>query len=233
MANELGAGTKNVETLRTEVGLDRFAHAQFDDPHYNGTRILPDKCDKHRFLNEVNKIIMSHGVSLRPGYAPFCKHIFIPDFTGAKISVLRINDSNEHMLKTGYIARRPEELPVLSRWFEQKDVGQFLNAAKFLDIILYSKEQIAKEKEAMGGNVGPVDVENHPPWSIIAIKAQDEDYELPMAPITAMRNGIISQGGSGVPIEKGAYMKSVAYWQSHANVVNSVWDCNEANRGMN
>lgn len=33
-----------------------------------------------------------------------------------------------------------------------------------------------------------------------------------------MRNELISQGGSGVPINKEAYLQSVKYWKDHAIV---------------
>lgn len=39
------------------------------------------------------------------------------------------------------------------------------------------------------------------------------------SPITIMRNELISQGGSGVPINRDAYMKSVDYWKDHAVVM--------------
>lgn len=31
-----------------------------------------------------------------------------------------------------------------------------------------------------------------------------------------MRNELISEGGSGTPIDRKAYMKSVEYWKDHA-----------------
>lgn len=39
------------------------------------------------------------------------------------------------------------------------------------------------------------------------------------SPITIMRNELISQGGSGVPIDRDAYMRSVDYWKAHATVL--------------
>jgi Protein of unknown function (DUF3228) len=57
------------------------------------------------------------------------------------------------------------------------------------------------------------------PWGIVSIKAQDVDYELPMTPITAMRNALgKDQGGSGVPLDREQYMQAVSYWKDHANV---------------
>lgn len=32
-------------------------------------------------------------------YAPFCKHVFVKNFTNAKVSTLRITPENEHLLK--------------------------------------------------------------------------------------------------------------------------------------
>jgi hypothetical protein len=51
----------------------------------------------------------------------------------------------------------------------------------------------------------------------VSIKAQDVDYELPMNPITAMRNALgEEEGGSGIPIDRKAYKDAVDYWKDHA-----------------
>lgn len=58
------------------------------------------------------------------------------------------------------------------------------------------------------------------PWGIISVKAQDEAFELPMQPITMLRNALgREEGGSGVAIDRGAYAASVEYWQGHAAIV--------------
>ena len=42
--------------------------------------------------------------------------------------------------------------------------------------------------------------------------------ELPMAPITMLRNALgVDEGGSGVPLDREAYRRSVAFWETHAN----------------
>lgn len=46
------------------------------------------------------------GTPLAEGYAPFCKHVFVPNFTGAQLSTLRITKDNEHLLRSG-CARLP------------------------------------------------------------------------------------------------------------------------------
>lgn len=154
--------------------------------------------------------------NLKDGYAPFCKHIFVEnDFTDAVVNVLPITSENESKLRSKYEARNDKELPVLTRWFPAELVGSDLPKAKYLDLILYSREQINKENAAQGRDENPVTA----PWGIVSIKAQDTDYELPMTPITAMRNALgKEEGGSGIPIDREQYLAAVNYWKDHATV---------------
>ena len=146
------------------------------------------------------------------GYAPFCKHIFVENFVGCSGSVLAVTEANERLLKTGYAARTDKELAVLSRWFPKDAVEA--PPATFLDFILYSREQINVENAAMGEDSG-----SDAPWGIVSIKAQDADFELPMQPITMMRNALgADEGGSGVPLDAAKYRESVAYWKDHAPI---------------
>jgi hypothetical protein len=53
-------------------------------------------------------------------------------------------------------------------------------------------------------------------WAKQLVDAQDVPYELPMNPITVMRNSLgKDQGGSGVPLDRDAYMESVNYWKDN------------------
>lgn len=162
--------------------------------------------------------------NLQDGYAPFCKHIFLKnDFTDARVNVLPITKDNEHCLRSKYEARNDKELPVLTRYFSRElleqnklDDDEVFPVAKYLDLILYSREQINKENQAMGKSS---DGETAP-WGIVSIKAQDIDRELPMTPITAMRNALGKEdGGSGVPIDRVKYKEAFEYWKDHATVV--------------
>jgi len=153
---------------------------------------------------------------LQDGYAPFCKHLFVVnDFTDAQVNVLPLK-GNEHLVRTEYAARNDKEVPVLQRFIPLDAIGtEKLPKAKYLDLILYSREQIIKENESQGVKV---EKDVTAPWGIVSIKATDVDYELPMNPITIMRNALgKEEGGSGVPLDREAYMKSVEYWS--ANVV--------------
>ena len=56
-------------------------------------------------------------------------------------------------------------------------------------------------------------------WAIVSIKPQSECVEVAMLPITMMRNALgVSEGGSGVPLDRAKYQQSVEFWSKHANV---------------
>ena len=87
--------------------------------------------------------------------------------------------------------------------------------AGFLDIILYSKEQVQLENEAMGTADPNADLDYD--FGIVSIKPQDVDNECPMNPITAMRNALgKDQGGSGVPLDPVKYRQCAEFWDKHA-----------------
>jgi hypothetical protein len=126
---------------------------------------------------------------------------------------LRLLRQTKDCCAQAYEARTGNELPVLNRWFPQDAVGDCGEAA-FLDVILYSREQIRKENAAMGE-----DSKSDAPWGIVSIKPQDVEYELPMQPITVMRNALGAEhGGSGVPLDHAAYKASAKFWNTHAPV---------------
>jgi hypothetical protein len=57
------------------------------------------------------------------------------------------------------------------------------------------------------------------PWGVVSVKPQDVDHELPMQPITMMRNALGAEhGGSGVELDHTAYLASVDFWSKHAPV---------------
>ena len=198
--------------------------------------ILNSSCISSNSISEFEEIINSSKYynnndesQLKDGYAPFCKHLFITnDFTNAKVNVLEITKENEALLRTKYEARNEKELPVLTRFFPKELIlggsdsssnGVDLPVAKYLDLILYSREQIQKENAAMNKGKSYSKEQDEAPWGIVSIKAQDVDYEIPMTPITAMRNALgKEEGGSGVPLDRDAYMAAYNYWNTHATI---------------
>jgi hypothetical protein len=95
--------------------IDPFAFKQFDaNIAYEGTRV---EYDKQAFEAKINELYASGDYPLVDGYAPFCKHLFVPNFAGVKNNVLVVTPENEGRLRSGYEARTAQELAVLTRWF--------------------------------------------------------------------------------------------------------------------
>ncbi|ORM42223.1 uncharacterized protein BXIN_0989 [Babesia sp. Xinjiang] len=191
--------------------MDAYCYKQFDEKQEN---YIP--YPKELFMQELRARFNKGQAKLSDGYAPFCKHLFVENYTDVTSGYLPITPNNMHLLRSGYVARTKRELPVLSRWFPKAAVAQELSRARFLDVILYSREQVIKENDAR---------DEHSPgatydydYYVISIKAQDVEHEIPMLPITMFRNTMITEGGSGVPLDHEAYLKSVEFWQKHAVV---------------
>ncbi|MGB0133220.1 DUF3228 family protein [Dokdonella sp.] len=137
------------------------------------------------------------------GYAPFCKLHVHENWTSTRCIALPVTDENRACLRSAYEARSSDELPVLVRWFEGVDPP----VASYLVPILYSREQLKKEGALISAD-----------WGVVGCLYTSEPNEIPMAPITMMRNALgVEQGGSGVPLDRLAYNRSVAFWDKHAN----------------
>lgn len=137
------------------------------------------------------------------GYASFCRLHVYRNWTSTRCLTLPITEANRHLLRTAYEARNSSELPVLVRWFEGVEVP----IADYLIAILYSREQLEKEGSPIEGD-----------WGIVGCMYTSEPAEIPMAPITMMRNALgVAEGGSGVALDPDAYRRSVDYWSRHAN----------------
>lgn len=192
-----------------QVGITNFALGRHFSPTFAGTRVLGMTSDE---LVDLANAALAAGAELQPGYAPFCKHLFVQNPGPTKAGLARITIENEYLLRTGYEARRDGELPVLVRWFEGLEAPR----AEWLDFILYSREQLEeedKDKPVAERDVPAAD------WGIVSINAELEATESPMPPITMMRNALgKSEGGSGVALDREAYACSVEFWKNHASV---------------
>lgn len=151
----------------------------------------------------VERLNTEAPVAVLPGYAPFCRLHVHANWTTTKCSAIPITETNRHLLRSAYEARTPAELPVLVRWFE----GLEPPVASYLVPILYDRVQLAKEGT-------PIEAD----WGIVGCLYTMEPAEIPMVPITMLRNALgVEEGGSGVPIDRDAYKRSVAFWDAHAN----------------
>lgn len=209
-----------------KIVMDRFALRQFN-------KSAPSfiNYDPVAFEGKINEVYLksleemkSKGLDLkdfekneilRPGYAPFCKHIIVDNFiSDLKPGTVEITTENSSLIKTVYEARTEKELPVLKRFILASDIKGEIPSAKYLDVILYSKEQITLENKSMGNDDENASIDYD--YGIISIKPQNSNFELPMDPITMMRNALgKEEGGSGVKLEREKYMNSVAYWDKN------------------
>lgn len=155
--------------------LDPFAFKQFDPLFQGSPKIL--SCTKDEFVKQVNHIFEEKKLELKEGYAPFCKHVFVENFTDAAgfvniflnnclVNYLEITNENSSLLMTEYQARRPEELAVLARYFPKSKFSS-MPKAKYLDIILYSREQIINENKSMGKTGEEAEYDADIPWGIV------------------------------------------------------------------
>lgn len=152
------------------VVLTQFTIDRHFDPEKAGTTITDHTPEEFECQVDAGRC----STVWRNGYAPFCELTFTRNWTNARTGTLPITPENEQFLKSGYQARKPDELPVLTRWFEGlPDVPR----AKHLCLVLYNQEQLAREGTDIDANFG-----------IVAILGQLHDKEEPMTPMTVMRN---------------------------------------------
>ena len=179
------------------IALTDFARSRLFRANRRNTiqDVTPDAFERH--LNDVPPI------AVLDGYAPFCKLHVHRNWTSTRCLAVPITDDNRQLLRSDYEARTPDELPVLVRWFE----GVEPPVAGYLVVILYDRGQLAKEGTAITAD-----------WGVVGCMYTAEPVETPMAPITMLRNALgPEEGGSGVPVDRDAYARSVAFWREHAN----------------
>ena len=180
------------------IVLTPFARARLfpREPRPNTIR----DCSAEEFEQELNR---REPLKVLAGYADFCKLPVHRNWTTTRCLTVPITDANRHLLRSGYDARSKSELPVLTRWFE----GFEPPVADYLIVILYDRDQLQKEGERIEAD-----------WGVVGCLYAAEPEEIPMAPITMMRNALgVDEGGSGVPLDREAYRRSVAFWDANAN----------------
>ncbi len=191
-----------------QIAMTKFALRNWE-PGKSSTRI--EGLSPAELVKQCNDAAAA-GADLVPGYAPFCKHLFLENTSPTRCGFAPITPANQHLLRSGYHARREGELAVLERWFE----GLEAPPAKHLDVILYSHAQLVKEAADFAEEEADVpDCD----WGIVSIIGTLTPTEPPMPPITQLRNALgTAEGGSGAPIDAAKYAAAVAFWDQHAPV---------------
>lgn len=217
---------KNIQKVKvTEFGKRHF------DPKFGGTKITDMSVEEFEsminselevFYKEKTKMYFNLTSSVKkiiPGYADFCKLVCLENWTNARTGSMPITLENYQYLRSGFSSRTPNELPVMDRWFE---LPLPASKAEYLMVVLYSREQLLKEFESQSLDDtfdDKFDLSPNDEWGVVAILGQMSDEEEPMKPITMMRNALgMAEGGSGVPIDREKYAKSVEFWSKNATV---------------
>ncbi|SMX39036.1 DUF3228 family protein [Maliponia aquimaris] len=189
-----------------QIALTDFARRNWQ-PGASGTRI--EGLSPDALVTRCNDAVAS-GATLADGYAPFCKHLFLPNDSPTRCGFAPITEQNAPLLRSGYVARREGEMAVLERWIEGE-----APVARWLDVILYSHAQLVLEAADYPEDQAVPDCN----WGIVSIIGTLEPSELPMPPITQWRNALgRAAGGSGQPIDPATYAQAVAFWDRHAAV---------------
>ena len=180
------------------IVLTPFARTRLFPRQPRGNTI--QDCTPEQFEHHLN----AHApLAVLDGYAPFCKLHVHRNWTSTRCLTMPVTAENRHLLRSAYEARSREELPVLVRWFE----GVQPPVAGYLVVILYDREQLAREGAAIGAE-----------WGVVGCLYTMVPEEIPMAPVTMMRNALgVEEGGSGVPLDREAYRRSVEFWDANAN----------------
>jgi len=118
--------------------------------------------------------------------------------------IVKVTPQNSKYLVSDYVIRAKGEIPYLKRWFPKNAPvkGEF---GERVDVIVYNREQLAKEGTKINADYG-----------IVAINVELKKAA-PIAPQTMINNQMgIEFGGNGAKLNRKEYLKSIAFWKTHA-----------------
>lgn len=190
-------------TATPTVELLEFARRHFDDSEGAFTKV---EMSEEKFMGEVHEAIAY--AALAGGYASGIKHLWMTSFSSTKLSYIDRFGIKEENIKHEYIRRgdeNPKEIPFLSEWVEGVEAPN----APWFDIILYSRENLAKEG---------IEIESD--FGIVSINAElSYGVSCPMDPNTHLRNALgVEFGGNGVPLNRKEYEEACVFWAKHIKI---------------
>lgn len=228
-----GTQIRSLETSAVEDMINMYYNAVQSATH-------PTVLDE-----EFTKGIEYLNYRLLDGYADFCKLLIVPNFTDARTGTAELTNENYQWLRDGFNARSEFELPVPTRALHlpmPAEKAKYLVFVLYTNEHLIKEHAAVKEQEFKLANEKRVkegkeplteeaykslmtidglkyefDGDTEVEWGVVSIMGQMVNVEEPMQPITMIRNHMgMEFGGSGEPLNRDAYLRSVAFWENHA-----------------
>lgn len=192
-----------------KIEYDPFVSRQFSQ-NFSGTKVEPEA--KEALLIEINKAFEFS--ELQSSEWDFCKYLAIPNTFGVKCATREITLDIYPYIRTDYVQRTPDELPVLTR-FAQLPPGFKQQQSEHIVLVLYSRAQLESEfKPKDDGQEFYFD--DSVEWGIVSIMGTMEPRPDPLVPITIMRNALgVEEGGNGERISRASYSDSVEFWSRY------------------
>lgn len=194
----IGSVIKRIAERKT-VGINDFVKRQIRSD-FAGTKV--SLSDLERLRKEAEQGI-NNGKDKR-GYADFVRIITIRD---PKIlcPIAEITPENKKFLKTEKTKRREGEEEYEHQYFDAKDVKGI--SSHHINLILYTREQLEKEKEKHTGA----------DYDLISVNAEISEKGAPITPETMRRNIKGPEyGGSGYQHTQKEISQSEKFWNDHA-----------------
>lgn len=167
---------------------------------------LPSDVQAHfsSIVSAADVIINLYPKDCKLGLYPFSRIIPMNNEWKLRCPIVKITPKNAKFLVSDYVIRYGNEIPLLKRWFP-KTAPVKGEIGDQLQVIVYTKEQFAKEGTKINGDFG-----------IVAINVEMKGSS-PVTPQTMINNQLgVEFGGNGAKIDRKAYKKSVDFWKNHA-----------------
>jgi hypothetical protein len=195
-----------------KIEYDPFVTRQFSQ-NFSGTKVnLEIKDELLEVINDTYQYGLGDIGQLLDSEWSFCKYLVLPNEFGVKCAVREITLDIYPYIRTDYVSRTPDELPILTR-FAQLPPGSV--EANYIVLVLYSKEQLQKEfKPKEEGQEFYFD--DSVEWGIVSIMGTVLPHPDPLVPITIMRNSLgVEEGGNGEKLNRKVYNESVEFWSKY------------------
>jgi hypothetical protein len=153
---------------------------------------------------ELETLVEKHQDNFEPGTGSVDNDVILVNVPADRFysSVVKIDDTNKHLVQDTDVVRREGEKPVSMKMIQAEK-----SPAVYVQIVCYRADVLAKDDGRS------TDAE----WEIIAILA-NMDKVTPMHPTTMLRNTNRGVGGTFREYTDQEWADAYAYWENHAYV---------------